>query len=158
MRIPGGAVITSLAIRPDDGSLAVATLGGGLVIRSPEGQARRRLAEEHEVVTAVAWSADGAFLLASHPGGATVWATDTWEVVRSLEGGAGMLPIAIGPDGSRVALGWDGHVALWGPDRDEPAALIEGLPKGVYGLAFSHAGDRLAMAAADGQVRLWAVS
>jgi WD40 repeat protein len=156
--IPGRAVVTSVAICPDDGRLAVGTLGGGLVIRSSEGHEGRRLAEEHEVVTAVTWSAEGSFLLASHPGGGTVWATDTWEVVRSLRAGGGMLPIAIAPDGSRVALGWDGHVSLWGPEHDEPAVVLDGLPKGVYGLAFSHAGDRLAMAAADGRVRIWEVS
>ncbi|CAN5842231.1 hypothetical protein BH23CHL8_BH23CHL8_26420 [soil metagenome] len=97
-------------------------------------------------------------LLASHPGGATAWATDEWEPVRSLSAGGGRLPIALSPDGSRIALGWDNHVGLWGPDRDEPTALVNGRPKGVYGLAFSHAGDRLAVVAADGRVRVWEVS
>jgi hypothetical protein len=39
----------------------------------------------------------------------------------------------------------------------EPAT-VAGLPKGVYGLAFSHDGRRLALAAADVRVRTFAVA
>ena len=40
----------------------------------------------------------------------------------------------------------------------EVAASIDGLPKGVYGLSFSHDGRLLAAAAADGRVRVWSVT
>ncbi len=66
--------------------------------------------------------------------------------------------VALSPDGSRLALGWDNHVALWSADETEPPAIVADLPKGVYGLAFSHDGALLAMAAADGRVRTWRVS
>jgi len=111
------------------------------------------------VIGAVTWAADGSFLLASSPGGATVWAVEGWEPVRALETGAGsMLPVALSPDGSRIALGWDHHVGLWSADEAVAGASIEGLPKGVYGLSFSHDGRSLAGAAADGRVRVWSVT
>ena len=69
-----------------------------------------------------------------------------------------MLPVALSPDGSRIALGWDNHVGLWSADEAVPGATIEGLPKGVYGLSFSHDGRLLAAAAADGRVRVWSVT
>jgi WD40 repeat protein len=111
------------------------------------------------VVTAVTWAADGSFLLASAPGGATAYASDGWEIVRTIQsGGGGMLPVALSSDGSRLALGWDHHLALWSADEAQSPVVVAGLPKGVYGLDFSPDGGRLAMAAADGRVRTFAVS
>ena len=77
-----------------------------------------RVAQGTKVIGSVTWAADGSFLLASSPSGATVWAVDGWEAVRSLESGSGsMLPVALSPDGSRIALGWDNHVGLWSADE-----------------------------------------
>ena len=79
--------------------------------------------------------------------------------MRSLGTGPGsMLPAALTPDGSRIALGWDHHVGLWSADESHPDVSVEDLPKGVYGLAFSHDGRSLAAAAADGRVRVWSVT
>ena len=154
-----GAAVASIAVRASDGAVAVATVGAGVTVRDEAGAEVVRLASDAEVTTSVTWSADGALLLASVPGRAVAWATDDWEEVRSIvTGGGGVLPIAVSPDGGRIALGWDHHVGLWGPDEDVPAATVDGLPKGVYGLSFSHDGSRLAMAAADGRVRLFDVS
>jgi len=76
-----------------------------------------------------------------------------------LESGPGsLLPVALSPDGSRIALGWDHHVGLWSVDESQAGVTIEGLPKGVYGLSFSHDGRWLAAAAADGRVRVWSVT
>ncbi len=60
---------------------------------APTGLKLTRLAADAKVTTASAWSADGSFVIASAPGGATLWETDDWEPVRSLtSGGGGMLP------------------------------------------------------------------
>jgi len=156
---PGGRSVTSVAVRHDDGAVAVATVGAGILILDAGSGELARLAEDLAVITAVTWAADGSFLLASAPGGATAYASDGWEVVRTLQsGGGGMLPVALSPDGSRLALGWDDHFALWSADEAQPPAVVGSLPKGVYGLAFSHDGRWLAMAAADGRVRTWSVT
>jgi WD40 repeat protein len=44
------------------------------------------------------------------------------------------------------------------PDESHQGELVEDLPKGVYGLSFSHDGRSLAAAAADGRVRVWSVT
>lgn len=153
-----GGSVTSVALR-GDGVLAAATVGAGISIRDQNGEELTRLTPDAAAVTAVTWAADGTFLLASAPGGATVWASDEWEPVRTLATGkGGMLPVALSPDGSRIALGWDNHIGLWSADEEQPAATIDDLPKGVYGLAFSHDGALLANAAADGRVRTFMVS
>ena len=154
-----GGSVTSVAVRSHDGVVAAATVGSGIAILDPDGTEIARVARGSGVIGSVAWAADGSFLLASSPSGATVWAADGWEPVRSLESGSGsMLPVALSPDGSRIALGWDHHVGLWSADEAVPGATIEGLPKGVYGLSFSHDGRLVATAAADGRVRVWSVT
>jgi WD40 repeat protein len=154
-----GGSVTSVAVRRHDGMVAAATVGSGIAILDPDGTEIARVAQSTRVVGSVTWAADGSFLLASSPSGATVWAADGWEPVRSIETGSGsMLPVALSPDGSRIALGWDHHVGLWSADETVEGATIAGLPKGVYGLSFSHDGRLLAAAAADGRVRVWSVT
>jgi WD40 repeat protein len=153
-----GGSVSTVAVRPTDGVVAAATIGSGIVILDADGDEIARLAEDTRVV-GLAWAADGTFLIGSSPGSGTVWAADAWEPVRSIESGPGsMLPVALSPDGSRIAFGWDHHVSLWSADESQPGVTIDGLPKGVYGLAFSHDGRLLAAAAADGRVRLWSVA
>ena len=154
-----GGSVTSVAVRQRDGVVAAATVGAGIVILDPDGEEIERVARSTRVIGSVSWAADGSFLLASSPSGATVWAVDGWEPVRSLEGGTGsVLPVALSPDGSRIALGWDHHVGLWSADEAVEGVTIGSLPKGVYGLSFSHDGRMLAAAAADGRVRVWSVT
>jgi WD40 repeat protein len=153
-----GGSASSVAVRPTDGVVAAATVGAGIAILGRDGTEIERLAESSPIIGSVTWAADGTFLIGSSPGGASVWADDGWEVVRSLESGPGsMLPVALSPSGSRIALGWDHHLGLWSADESQSSVTIGGLPKGVYGLAFSHDGRSLAIAAADGRVRLWSV-
>jgi WD40 repeat protein len=153
-----GSSVSSVAVRAGDGVVAVATVGTGIAVLGATGDEIARLAEGARVV-GLAWAADGTFLIGSSPGSATVWASDDWEAVRSLESGPGsMLPVALSPDGSRIALGWDNHVGLCSADESQSGVAIDGLPKGVYGLAFSHDGRWLASAAADGRVRVWSVT
>jgi WD40 repeat protein len=153
-----GGSVSSVAVRSTDGAVAAATVGSGIAILDADGDEITRLAEGTRVVGA-AWAADGTFLIGSSPGVAQVWVADEWEAVRSLESGPGsMMPVALSPDGSRIALGWDHHVGLWSADESQPGVTIEGLPKGVYGLSFSHDGRSLAAASADGRVRLWSVT
>ena len=154
-----GGTVRSVAVRPVDGVVAASTVGAGIAIISADGAEIARLADNLELTGSVTWAADGSFLLASTPGGAMVWAADGWEAVRSLDSGPGsMLPTALTPDGGRIALGWENHVALWSADESQPPVTVGGLPKGVYGLAFSHDGRSLAAAAADGRVRVWSVT
>ena len=154
-----GGSVTSVAVRLNDGVVAAATVGSGIAILDPDGTEITRVAQGTKVIGSVTWASDGSILLASSPSGATVWSADGLEPVRSIESGSGsMLPVAMSPDGSRIALGWDHHVGLWSADEAVTGATVGGLPKGVYGLSFSHDGRLLAAAAADGRVRVWSVT
>ena len=154
-----GGTVASVAVRAADGVVAVATAGAGIAILGADGAETARLARDGAIVGSVRWAADGDFLLASSAHAATLWEADGWVPVRRLDTGPGsMLPVALSRDGSRVALGWDHHVGLWSADETQAAVTVEGLPKGVYGLSFSHDGRLLAGASADGRVRVWSVA
>ena len=152
-----GSSVISVTVRASDGLVAASTRAGGVVLLDADGGIVGRIGDDR-VIPAVAWAADGSFLIGSEQGGATIWSADDWEPVRSLATGPGsMLPVALSPDGSRVATGWDQHLRVWNADVSGAPVTVEGLPKGVYGLAFSHDGRSLALAAADGRVRLYSV-
>ena len=87
-----------------------------------------------------------------------VFETTEWTEVRRVETGTGgMLPVTTSPDGALVAIGWEHHLGLWRADEDEPAIVLDGLPKGVYTLDFSPDGRLLAQGGADGRVRIYRV-
>jgi WD40 repeat protein len=106
----------------------------------------------------VGWTRDGEFLIGVGANLVRLWSREDWEVVRSFEVASTWLaPFALNYDSSLLAIGWEHHVGIWKADDDEPAALIDGLPKGVYNLSFSEDDKLLAMGAADGRVRVWRV-
>ena len=153
-----GTSVGSVAVRAEDGLVAASTRDQGIALVAGEGTIAERIGSG-TIIASVAWAADGSFLIGSAPAGATIWAADGWEPVRSLTTGPGsMLPVALSPDGSRIAAGWDHHLRLWSADESAAPVTVDGLPKGVYGLAFSHDGAWLALAAADGRVRLYSVT
>ncbi len=154
-----GGSVTAVAVRATDGAVAVAARGSGIAVLTPSGEELARLGERTNVVGSLAWAGDATFLVASSPQRTRVWASDGWEEVRTFDTAAGsMLPVALSPDGSRIALGWDHHVGLWSADESQAGVTVGGLPKGVYGLSFSPDGRLLAAAAADGRVRVWPVT
>jgi hypothetical protein len=57
----------------------------------------------------------------------------------------------------RRHAGWEHHVAIWKFDDDQPAAVIEGLPKGVYTLDFSAMANCSASGAPTAGSRVWAL-
>lgn len=66
-------------------------------------------------------------------------------------------PFATHHDSSLLAVGRMHRVGVWRFDDDKPAAVIDGLPKGVYSLEFSEDGQMLGLGCADERVRVWAV-
>ncbi len=154
-----GERITGAALHPSEDWIAVTMLGGRAAVWTTEGDEVAVLESGAEATLGARWASDGAFLLAASSDGAvTLWSVDDWEETRRLEVPAGsMLPVALTSDGSLLAAGWANHVGVWRADRDEPVAVVDGLPKGVYALDFSPGGELLAQGGADGRVRVWRV-
>lgn len=156
--IPVGQRVTALCCHPDDDLVAVGAIGPDVLLVRADGTEVTRLPAPGEATSSLAWSGDAGFLVAAGPGGVEIRSTDTWEVIRRIDHErSGMTPTAVSPDSSLVAMGWPHHVGVWRADGEDPADVVEGLPKGVYSLDFSHDGRRLALGCADGRVRVWRV-
>lgn len=149
----------AVALHPHQPWVAVGAVGPRLGVYALDGEPVVDLPAPGEASTAVRWSHDGEILVASGvEGRLSIWATRDWAPVRevSLPGG-GWVPVAVGAGGRLIAAGWDHHVGVWEASRAEPVVVLDGLPKGVYSLDFSHDGSFLVVAAADGRARVWSI-
>ena len=78
-------------------------------------------------------------------------------VVLVRRGDNGVGPIAISPDGSRVALGGinSGSLSVWNLRKGQLLVTLSGHTEGLRSLAWTPDGVRLVSASNDGTVRLW---
>jgi WD40 repeat protein len=158
-RVRIGARAVALAAHPSEPWIAASAGDAEVQVVDGNGEPVARLPVD-DVASSIRWSPDGSSLVAGTCAGVHAWATEGWDQIRRIPLGradASVVPVAIAPDGTLLAAGWAHHVGVWRADRDDPAVTIDGLPKGVYGLAFAPDGSKLAQCGADGVVRVWRV-
>jgi WD40 repeat protein/transcriptional regulator with XRE-family HTH domain len=108
--------------------------------------------------SAVALSADGAFLAAGTPTGEVrLWRVANRMLLIAAQGHTGLVrAVAVSGDGRLVASGgMDGAVRLWEAGSGQLVATLQGHISAVYGVALSGDGRLVASGGVDGMVRLW---
>ncbi len=112
-------------------------------------------------VARLAFSHDGAKLVAaSGVGEACVWDVSTGEELteRFSIGERAVPQVAISPDGTMLALGFDdGSVRMMEPSTKDDVAVLSGSACRVVTVAFSPDGASLAIGQEDGSLRVWSV-
>lgn len=110
-----------------------------------------------KVIAIVFSASEGGFASASEEGELFLWST-AGELRRRVDtSGARPGEVAFSPDGSLIALTLAYQLQLRSAEDGALITRVTTPIKGMNGLAWSPDGRRIACAAADGKVRIWAV-
>jgi WD40 repeat protein len=154
----------SVCFAPDGRLLASAGLGEEVLLWSvPDGAPLRRLGGHNTVTGLLGWRPVGAagsehLLTYDYAGTVRAWAPATGALIATWELELpAIAATAYAPDGRTLAATAPHTLALFDAGTFERLETISLKVKGVYGVAWSHAVDTLACAAADGKIRFWQV-
>jgi mono/diheme cytochrome c family protein len=115
-------------------------------------------------ITAVAFTPDGAQLLAAGYHEITVWNPNDGMLIRRINNvGQRTYGLSVSPDGQLLAVacgapGRLGECRIFKLDNGELVRVISTTSDVVYDAQFNPAGDRIATAAADGSIRVFEVA
>jgi tRNA A-37 threonylcarbamoyl transferase component Bud32 len=158
--------IEALAVSPDGRSLAAVTEdpddadapAEAVLWDLPGRKVRLRLDGHPAAVNAVAFSRDGRRIATGDRRGTLrVWDAGDGRLLHERKAHQGSIrAVAFGPSGGLATASWDRSVRLWEADGRERAEF-RGFQQGVWALAVSPDGTRLATGDSEGKVRLWDV-
>jgi WD40 repeat protein len=158
---------THLAFSSSGDGARLAVGGGDRSVTVWDWRRRRHLATRagnRGELSVLALSADGMRALSADPSRAmTLWDVDSGRVLASMPPhapGTVVTSVAFATDGASLATAgvFDRNVRLWDTTSGTLRVALPETTAGVYALAFSPAGDLLAVARGDGIVTLWDVA
>ncbi len=173
----GEGKILAMALSPDGETIAVAgrfdpdaTGGAGSedgrineyvrLFAFETGEVVRLVGDVREIITALAFSPDGAMIATGAVGGdVQIWDAATGRELLALTSGGDVYSVAFTSDGARVVAGGiDGSVTLWSATTGEQLRYSRAPTSGVFAVAVSPRGDVFATGEFNGDVRLWRAS
>ena len=123
-----GAIVRSLAVRPDGGAVAAGTLGGGVeVFDMPSGRRIPPHGRKHEhSVDDLAFSPDGQLCAsASWDGMVRVWTVPAMECLREFTTNVPAQCVRFTPDGRYLLAGdWNGLLRVWNLVTGESVSIL----------------------------------
>jgi WD40 repeat protein len=154
--------INQLAASPRSDLVAVARYGEVELLAADDRTSVRKLTGHVGNIHSVAFSRDGAQLVAASGepglfGEAKLWNAADGTLLKTFRGhGDALLCAQLSPDGKLLATGsYDHTIVLWEVASGKSLATLEGHNGAVYELAFHPAGHLLASASGDRTVKLW---
>lgn len=149
--------LIALEWSPDGRSLLVAGSGPIHLVDVEKGDVAGTLAGHQVIVASLRLSPDGKLLAsAGAEGSLKLWSTKDWSERRSIALKAhGIFQLAFSPKGDEISVSADGSIQTFSTKDGKLVDTIALDLKGVYGIDVSPDGKWLALAAADGRVRVW---
>lgn len=128
-----------VAFDPENGWLAVGSLGGDVRIWDPVERRAVATLEAHRLqITALAFSADGERLAtAGEEGSVKVWNWRTRELMTTFEDEAAALSLSFSPDGAQLAAGKGQDTRLWPLSEEQPELSLDTGAGGIEVLRYS---------------------
>ncbi len=164
---PKGAVrraITAIAFSPKGDTIAVGRHGTVELIAADTREVRHTLREHTGNVNDLAFTPDGAQLIAvaGQPGlfgEVRVWNNVDARLVHAWRGHSDSIYSLAAADGGRlIATGsYDQKIKLWDVETGSERRTLDGHNGGIFGLAFRSDAKLLASASGDRTVKLWRV-
>ncbi len=164
---PKGAVrraITAIAFSPKGDTIAVGRHGIVELTAADTREIRHALADHTGNVNDIAFTADGAQLIAvaGQPGlfgEVRVWNTADGRLVRAWRGHSDSIySLSAANGGKLIATGsYDQKIKLWDVESGSERRTLDGHNGSIFGLAFRGDAKLLASASGDRTVKLWKV-
>ena len=157
--------LTQLRLAPSGDRLLTATTNGPPIVWDWPGLTELGPLPGHEApITAMEIGPDGTMVSADSQGRVILWDADARELRRIELGRQAVRDLALSPDGRLIAIvsrrgprdsNAAHRVALYGTDDGELDALLLRSDRAIHAAAFHPEGTRLAVASADGSVRIF---
>jgi WD40 repeat protein len=148
----------SVAFSPDGRILATSGLGNEIGLWSlPGGEPVGILSGHETAVGSLSFIQGGRYLVSlGYEQVVKFWDTETWREARTVHSDVtGVRRMVFAPDEQIAALSMEGRVQVYSVEDWELRAELPVSTKAVNGMAFTSDGQRLAVGAADGKIRIW---
>ena len=149
--------VSSVVYTPDGEHTVEAGQGGAVFVRTvSSGDVVAHVDTGAPGVIGLAVAPDGSMVAAAgYDGTVSLWASGTWEEVRRMPVGDRATAVAFSRSGRLLGVAARRRVVLFSASEDDATASTDLPIDGVYALAFSPDGRRLAQTGADGRLRVW---
>src|SRR5207245_1499785 len=145
------------AFSPDWTQVALGGVDGSVKLLDLPSEQEIRCIKAHDTsVVAISYSADGRMLASAIDGIVKVFEVKTGRLLHSMQG---TWPVALSPDGARLAAGirdLSPSIVIWDSVSGQRLFTVQAVSN-IVRLAFSPDGTRLAAGCAGGGLQIWEV-